>query len=545
MVNWTGTSNNDTYDAREHGETSVLDGLAGIDTLYIDSRAGANFTYRQSGSSILVDGVSGASAWHFTLKNIERVQYGRTIKDLTADFPSAFASDGAPTGTVTITGTATQKQVLTATNNISDNDGVGAITYTWYASGSDSAIGTGSTYTLTQFEVGKTITAKASYTDGKGSSETITSSATKAVINVNDAPILSNAVSDQSATEGMAFSYTLANNTFTEVDSGDVLTLAAKLATGAALPKWLKFNASTGAFSGTPLDADSGTSINIRVTATDKAKATSYDDFVLSIAGVNVAPTAKVTAASASATEGKAFTYALPKGTFTDGDKKDVLSYSASSKPSWITIDTATGKLTGTPDYAAADSGTATVTFVASDGASSASMTLTIKLTNIATVSGTATANTIRAGGGADKISGLAGDDSLSGGAGNDTLIGGAGNDTLTGGDGSDYFVFETAANASNNLDTIIDFSSGDKLQFSKKVFTGLGKTAGVLSDEQFFSGAGQTAAHDASDRVIYDTTSGALYYDADGTGAAVAIHIAVIGTTTHTILSSSDFVIV
>ena len=39
--------------------------------------------------------------------------------------------------------------------------------------------------------------------------------------------------------------------------------------------------------------------------------------------------------------------------------------------------------------------------------------------------------------------------------------------------------------------------------------------TAGTaLSAEQFHSGAGATAAHDASDRIVYDTASGALYYD-------------------------------
>ena len=55
---------------------------------------------------------------------------------------------------------------MTAANTLADEDGLGAITYTWKADGS--TVGTGATYTLTQAEVGKTITVEASYTDGQG-----------------------------------------------------------------------------------------------------------------------------------------------------------------------------------------------------------------------------------------------------------------------------------------------------------------------------------------------------------------------------------------
>ena len=49
-------------------------------------------------------------------------------------------------------------------------------------------IGTGSSYALTQAEVGKTITVTASYTDLQGTAESVSSAATSAVLNVNDAP---------------------------------------------------------------------------------------------------------------------------------------------------------------------------------------------------------------------------------------------------------------------------------------------------------------------------------------------------------------------
>ena len=67
-----------------------------------------------------------------------------------------------PTGSVTISGTATEDQVLTAANTLADEDVLGTITYTW--SNGD----TGSTTTLGQSDVGNAITVTASYTDGQG-----------------------------------------------------------------------------------------------------------------------------------------------------------------------------------------------------------------------------------------------------------------------------------------------------------------------------------------------------------------------------------------
>ena len=145
----------------------------------------------------------------------------------------------------------------------------------------------------------------------------------------------------------------------------------------------------------------------------------------------------------------------------------------------------------------------------------------------------------------ADRLTGNDSDNLLWGKAGNDTLIGaggadqlrgGDGLDTLTGGAGADWFIFDTAANATTNKDTITDFTSGtDKLQFSKTIFTGLsGAALGSLTTDAFWSGAGITTAHDATDRFIYNTTNGSLYYDADGNASgSAAVLIATLGATT------------
>jgi len=142
-------------------------------------------------------------------------------------------------------------------------------------------------------------------------------------------------------------------------------------------------------------------------------------------------------------------------------------------------------------------------------------------------IGGTGT-DTLTGGAGNDILNGGIGRDTLIGGDGNDTLIGGLGNDALTGGAGSDIFLFNTAAGT--DFDTITDFLSGtDKVQLSKSFFGALGTVNSAIASNQWLEAANHTATS-ATQRVIHDTVDGGLYYDADGSGAAVAVKIAVIG---------------
>ena len=146
-----------------------------------------------------------------------------------------------------------------------------------------------------------------------------------------------------------------------------------------------------------------------------------------------------------------------------------------------------------------------------------------------------------------DWLIGGTGNDRLVGGGGADQLRGGLGKDVLTGGTGADWFIFGTVPNATTNVDTLTDFTSGtDKLQFSKAIFTGLsGAALGALGTDAFWSGAGVTSAHDATDRFVYDTTSGKLYYDADGQGSVAAVQIALLGASSHPLLIFGDIQII
>jgi Ca2+-binding RTX toxin-like protein len=112
-----------------------------------------------------------------------------------------------------------------------------------------------------------------------------------------------------------------------------------------------------------------------------------------------------------------------------------------------------------------------------------------------------------------DFLVGGAGNDRLDGGRGDDSFIGGGGNDVLTGGTGDDAFIFVAPLDPAGNVDRIRDFrASDDTLRLDSAVFVGL--TDGALSANAF---ALTSAAVEADDRIVYDQSTGNLFFDADG----------------------------
>ena len=141
----------------------------------------------------------------------------------------------------------------------------------------------------------------------------------------------------------------------------------------------------------------------------------------------------------------------------------------------------------------------------------------------------------------ANSIVGNGASNTLNGGLGDDVLNGAGGNDVLIGGSGADVFRFDTALNAATNVDKITDFAVGvDKIQVDNSVFTQFGST-GALSATNFAT----NAATDYNDYIIYNTSTGALYYDADGNYSGAAVQFAVLGTSTHPALTAADIVVI
>jgi serralysin len=149
------------------------------------------------------------------------------------------------------------------------------------------------------------------------------------------------------------------------------------------------------------------------------------------------------------------------------------------------------------------------------------------------TLSGNGVGNTLYGWGGNDRLEGYSGNDYIHGGDGADTLSGGEGRDWLVGGTGRDVFRFDQAPQGAG-LDTIEDFSvAEDRIALSTNVF-GLAAVTqdpwtgvvlnGSLTASTFKVGGAATAS---SHRIVYDQGTGALYYDADGSGAAAQVQFA------------------
>ena len=127
----------------------------------------------------------------------------------------------------------------------------------------------------------------------------------------------------------------------------------------------------------------------------------------------------------------------------------------------------------------------------------------------------------------------------LTGNAGANVLSGNAASNVLTGLGGADVFYFNSALGA-GNIDSIADFVAvDDTIWLQDSVMTALGAT-GVLTAGAFFAGA---AAHDATDRIIYNASTGALFYDSNGNLAGGSQQIATLSA--GLTLTNSDFVVV
>lgn len=153
-------------------------------------------------------------------------------------------------------------------------------------------------------------------------------------------------------------------------------------------------------------------------------------------------------------------------------------------------------------------------------------------------------------GNGLDRLYGDSGNDRLYGGSGGDRLVGGDGNDTLTGNGGNDKFYFATALDETTNVDTITDFSNiagnDDGIRLNHTVFSAF-SAGNTLTDAEFICGDGVTAATTADQHIIYDTATGWLYYDQDGSGSTYsAIHFATVNQSGggHPLLAAGDFIV-
>ncbi|MDP2578781.1 putative Ig domain-containing protein [Shimia thalassica] len=298
----------------------------------------------------------------------------------------------APVGDLLITGTVAQGQTLTAdATGITDADGLSAFAYQWLRDGVAVSGETGQTYQLTQADVGDAMSVRIRYTDGFGALETVTSDATAAVANENDAPVGAPEISGTGQV-----GETLVADTSGISDADGLGTFALR---------WQRdgsdINGATGE-SYVVTGEDAGARLRVVVTYTDLGGTS--ENVVSQPTGLVPTPNLSlIGTAGADVLNG-----GVGNDTISGLDGNDVLRGNAGDD-----------SLLG---------GDGVDTLVGGDG-------------NDILIGGTTTddlRDVIYAGAGNDNLNGGYGNDELRGDAGNDTIAGGFGADTVIGGTGND-----------------------------------------------------------------------------------------------------------
>jgi len=201
---------------------------------------------------------------------------------------------------------------------------------------------------------------------------------------VSSPPVLAAAINNQEWGTTGSQSFVLPSNTFTDPDF-DVLTLSAQLANGSALPSWLTFNASTGTFSGNPADGSmaNGSSLSIRVTASDGRTTPVSDDFELSFSAAPTLPQVLNPIPDVTFNGSGVLSYTVPETTFKDPNN-DAFTYAAtipSELTGWLSFNTSTRVFSGNPP-AGAGTGPHLITVTATANGDSVSNTFRLFITN-------------------------------------------------------------------------------------------------------------------------------------------------------------------
>jgi len=434
------------------------------------------------------------------------------------------AANNPPTGALTIGGAPIVGQTLQAVSTLQDADGMGTISYQWQADGNDIDGATGSSYLLTSAESGKQITVTASYTDGGGTDESVSSDSVGAA----DYAILerSTVVTTIAAGDkllGAYPRYTLSGDDADLFKINSKGVLAFRAAPDQELPQdW---------------DGDGLYQVSVQISNPTTHYTITKDMYV----GVEFAPILGTPGDdNLRGTNGEDTLDGMGGNDKLTG-KGGLDTFHISAGNDTITDFNLLGDDFGS-EILQVEAGAKVVATLAADDwyATEASYNLgnaelrtkgvAVDLSGVTkgqgwTVTSIGKATTIVGSMFDDTLTGGAGGDHLDGGAGNDLLIGGKLATTMTGGDGADRF----RLNGTKGVTTahiITDFTSGtDRIELDLKAYKML--IAGQQADSALAYG---TAAQTPNQHLIYDSASGHLWYDVDGSGKKAAVLIGVLG---------------
>ncbi|WP_300254107.1 tandem-95 repeat protein, partial [Bradyrhizobium sp.] len=291
---------NDTDVDNSNGQLSIASVTSGVGgTAVLNPDGSVTFTPNAD--------FNGAANFTYTVGD------GASISNTATVTVNVAPVNDPPTGAVTISGLAQEGQTLTASNTLGDADGLGAIAYQWQRDGHDVAGATGTTYLLGNADVGHSIDVVATYVDGHGTAESVTSAATATVGNVNDPPTGTVTIAGL-AREGQTLT---ASNTLGDADG-----------LGAIVYQWQRDGHDVAGATGTTYllgNADVGHSIDVVATYVDgHGTAESVTSAATATIGnVNDPPTGSVTIAGL-AQEGQTLT---ASNTLGDADGLGAIAY--------------------------------------------------------------------------------------------------------------------------------------------------------------------------------------------------------------------------
>ncbi len=419
-----GGSGNDTIDGGDRLDTVVY---SGVRANYVVTLNETTATYT------VVSATDGTD----TVKNVERFQFSDGVV-LATNVLIPSTPPSAPTGTVTVSGTSTQGQTLSAnTQTLADANGLGTLGYQWLRAGAAIENATASSYALTQADVGAVLSVRVSYVDGGGTAESVTSAATAAVANVNDAPSGS-VILFGSASAGATLSASTA-------------TLADPDGLGSLSYQWLRAGDAIAGATGNAYAvtlADVGALLSLQVSYTDgfgtaesllSSAVVAQADVTAPVA-ISFAPAADATAVPTGANLVVTYGEAVQRGAgalvLKTAAGVVVEAFAAGSNR--ISVD---GSLLTVDPSAELAFGSAYLLDLSADAVKDLAGNPSTALSSYNFTTGSS-GSTSSGGGASDTLNGSAGNDALFGLAGNDLLVGGAGNDSLDGGEGVDTASF-------------------------------------------------------------------------------------------------------
>lgn len=358
----------------------------------------------------------------------------------------------------------------------------------------------------------------------------------------NHKPVVANPIADQTVSLNALFSFAVPTNIFSDAD-GDTLSV-----TVSSKPSWLNLSGTT--LSGTPDFTQIGKKLLVNIKASDGNGGSKTESFKITvdnngndtITGTSGNDKIKAGAGTDSVDGGDG------NDTVEGGDGNDTLTGGNGTDKliGGLGNDTYTISDLNTAGTKAADS----ITEKADQGTDTVNSSVSFVLAkNVENLNLTGTGNINGTGNSGGNI--------ITGNSAINKLDGGTGIDTLTGNGGNDIFVFSAKLGVTN-VDTITDFApNGDDIYLNKKIFK---KAVGDATDTDLTDGrfldtndlvtassldaalAARTGST-ANAHLLYDTSDNSLYYDADGSGAGVAVEFALL--TGVVALTSTDFHIV